>query len=523
MKFDEIMEFHPQNKENFDAIQKAYSESSLVPFVGAGLGIPPYKGWGAALKSICSVVPNALPELERLLSDGNYEQAASYVFDTLKVGRFTVAFRKEFEENKIFEKGLSKAMALLPDIFPGLVFTTNYDRCLEISYSLRGRGFNAIYNIRDTQGYQDVIDQMLRGQPHSLFKLHGDIDNMSGRVLLRKEYDDLYREDGPFAKLLSQFFYHKRFLFIGCSMSGTDRYMQVLKQVAEQHTIPNYAILPVMRRKMDETEEEYKACVDGWEALLSEHWILPVFYPAGDYDSVAELLKALNTTPQNTRDNNTAHPTGFYGRNTLVEDILKQLKANRCLLVHGEGGIGKTQVCEEVVSRFEGKAVRVYLQGTRGYLSLLQSLQNSLGLRTIKTEIAEDWMKQAILEKLRSCSSCEPFLLYLDNFEDVLLQIDCSASTQEGTDEAVVDGDPSVELIVELANSMPKLFNILISSRDVLTGLPSKRVGPLDDQSMRMLLQSGEQYVVGDAHHELRLAVGFMQKLIQRGEKSVGQ
>lgn len=77
----------------------------------------------------------------------------------------------------------------------------------------------------------------------------------------------------------------------------------------------------------------------------------------------------------------------------------------------------------------------------------------------------------------------------LDNFEDVLLQKGGSASTEEGTDEAVIDGDPSVELIVELANTMPKLFCLLISSRDVLTGLPSKRVDPLDDQSMRMLFQ----------------------------------
>ena len=46
-----------------------------------------------------------------------------------------------------------------------------------------------------------IIDQTLRNQPHKLFKLHGDIDNISGRVLLEEEYDKLYAEDGPFIKL----------------------------------------------------------------------------------------------------------------------------------------------------------------------------------------------------------------------------------------------------------------------------------------------------------------------------------
>lgn len=488
MKFDELMKFHPQNKENFDEIKKAYSERALVPFVGAGLGIPPYKGWGEALKSICSVVPNALPELERLLSDNKYEQAASHVYNSLKIARFTRAFHKEFSPDKINEKGLSEAMKLLPTVFTGLVFTTNYDRCLEMSYFMEKRVFNAIYNIRDTQGYQSVIDQMLRGQPHILFKIHGDIDNSSGRVLLKEEYDDLYKENGPFVELLLKCFSYKCFLFIGCSMTGTDRYMQVLKQIAANHTIPHYAILPMLTRKDDETEETYQTREEEWESLLSDHWILPVFYPAGDYASVAEVLKSLNTTQQKTMGKSFVHHTGFYGRKTVVEEIQAQLRTDKYLLVYGEAGIGKTQVCEEIVSRFEGNTVTVYLQGARGYLSLLESMQNALGLAIWKSEKNEDQMKQAILEELRSLSSNKPFLIYLDNFEDVLLQENIYSHTGEKV-EAVEDSDPSVALIVELVNVMPKQCHLLISSRDVLTGFPSKKVNPLDDSSMLMLFQ----------------------------------
>ena len=490
MKIDELMEFHPLNKENFEGIQKAYSEGALVPFVGAGLGIPPYRGWGEALKSICSVVPSALPELDRLLSENNYELAASHVYNSLKTGRFTMAFRKEFSPDKMSEKGLSEAMKLLPSVFPGLVFTTNYDRCLEMSYYMAGRVFNSVYCIRDTQGYQDPIDQMFRGQPHYLFKIHGDIENLSGRVLLKEEYDDLYKDDGPFAELLLSCFHYKCFLFIGCSITGTDRYMQLLKQIASNHTSPHYAILPTLKRKDGETKIEYQARVDEWESLLSDHWILPVFYPAGDYSSVAEVLKALITTKQKTIGKNFVHHTGFYGRESLVEEFQAQLSSERCLLVHGEAGIGKTQVCEEIVSKFEGKALPIYLQGARGYLSLLQSLHNALELAASRNEKNEERMKHDILAELYSLSTNEPFLLYLDNFEDVLIQENNIAPTQGKQTEVVEDGDPSVALIVELVNTMPNQFHLLISSRDVLTGFPSlKKVNPLDDSSMLMLFQ----------------------------------
>jgi len=497
MRFNELMEFHPQNKRNFDRIKNAYSENTLVPFVGAGLGIPPYKGWGNALESICSVVPNALPELKRLLLANEYELAASHVFSALKVARFNVAFYEEFSPNKITEQGLSAAMQLLPEIFPGLVFTTNYDRCLETSYNIKGRVFNAVYSIRDKKGYQDVIDQMLRGQPHSLFKIHGDIDNLSGRVLLNEEYNELYDENGPFAQLLSQFFYHKCFLFIGCSMTGNDRYMHVLKQVAAKHTIPNYAILPKLERKANEEEALYQARIDKWESLLSEHWILPVFYPAGDYASVLELLKALDTTQHNTLEKSVVHHTGFYGRKTLVEEIQKRLMAERYLLVHGEGGIGKTQVCEEVVSRFNGKAIKIYLQGARDYLSLLRSMQHSFGLPMTMSETDVNQMKQAVLEKIRSLSTNNPFLIYLDNFEDVLLQKSSLNTAQDELSEVDEGNDPSVDFIIELVNGMTEQCFLLISSRDLLTGFPSKKVDPLDDSSMLMLFQKVFQQAGG--------------------------
>lgn len=515
MTFNSLMEFHPGNRKNFKGLLEAYSYNRLVPFVGAGLGIPPYKTWGNALRSMCSVVPRALPELDNLLNFGDYEKAASYVFSTLQIARFTEAFREEFSPEKINTHGLSPSMELLPQIFTGLVFTTNYDRCLEASYSKMGRSFNSVYCIRDPNGYGDVTDQMMRNQPHNLFKIHGDIDNLSGRVLLETEYDELYAEEGPFEKLLSDFFRYKQFLFLGCSLTGTDRYMKILKQVAEKHTIPNYAILPTLERKNKESKSSYLARVDAWERLLSEHWILPVFYPDGEYESVTELLRSLDTTTQINKDKNAVHVTGFYGRGSLVKEAREQLKQHNYVMLYGEGGIGKTQVCEEIVSKFDGNAVKIYLQGISGYSALLQSMCNALGLNSVKNDTNDDLKKKAIIEDLRSRSANCPFLLYLDNFEDVLLQKESSISSINESGESTEDLDPSVALITEFMSENIPQFYLLISSRDVLTGFPSKRVTPLDDASMLMLfqrvfLQSGGQ------QEQLTQEADLVAQLIQR-------
>ena len=78
----------------------------------------------------------------------------------------------------------------------------------------------------------------------------------------------------------------------------------------------------------------------------------------------------------------------------------------------------------------------------------------------------------------------------------------------EETDENV---DPAVEWITELMFCNVRQFYLLISSRDVLLGCPSKRVTPLDNTSMVMLFQRVFRQSVGQQEKLLEEAVAVTQ------------
>lgn len=78
----------------------------------------------------------------------------------------------------------------------------------------------------------------------------------------------------------------------------------------------------------------------------------------------------------------------------------------------------------------------------------------------------------------------------------------------EETDENV---DPAVEWITELMFCNVRQFYLLISSRDVLLGCPSKRVIPLDNTSMVMLFQRVFRQSGGQQEKLLEEAVAVTQ------------
>ncbi len=500
MNFNDIMDFHKENKDNFELLKKDYEEGLIVPFIGAGLSIPPYSGWGDALRNIYSIIDDAKDVLEDLLNRNEFELAAQYVYDRLGTKRFNKAFNREFSLEKIVDTGLSKAMLLLPNLFNGPIFTTNYDHCIEEAY---GNDFRQVVQLKNNGSDLSVVGQTFRDQPHFLFKLHGDI--VSGRILLKTEYDELYAEGGWFEKILENLFAFKKFLFLGCSLTGTDRYMNSIDRTSG-YSADNYAILPMLDKKKSESNEEYKTRQEKWETLLSNYNISPIFYPAGDYSSVVEILEALK---HNFEINSIwENPTGFIGRDDEIQKIEDQLNKYRYVFVHGEGGIGKTQVCERIVSRFFGESIRVYLQGSTGYASLINAVAKAVGINCINKKI-ENLISEINLV-VANLSSKKPLLIYLDNFEDVMA---CNMGTtidEENNNQP----DPAVNWIINIINNSPSSLKVLISTRDHIPGPTSYELPILGEPEMTMLFQN-EFNRAGGESLRLKIENNAIAKLVK--------
>lgn len=115
--FEQIMECHPENRDTFRSLVN--NMRFIVPFIGAGLSIPPYQTWRDTLLTIANQEGSTIftGEILTLLDKGMYEEAASALLKRRGQARFDNDFIKKFSQTKLTGIKLSEAMELLPSLF----------------------------------------------------------------------------------------------------------------------------------------------------------------------------------------------------------------------------------------------------------------------------------------------------------------------------------------------------------------------------------------------------------------------
>lgn len=280
-KADEILELY-DNQKRFNKLKKAHIQDAVIPFIGAGMSMPcGYPGWTEFLRQVCNESWLPKEDLEILLNEWKYEEAAQALADNMP----TVSFNEAIENTFCSDENLEGPIQLLPYIFNTSVITTNFDDVIKNCYKAANMSFSETLLGPDAH----ELPRYLGEGNKVLVKLHGKANSSRNRVLTHVEYEEHYGSP-PCLQTIIEAISTKTLLFLGCSL-GVDRTIQALTNLVttkgHDSTTRHYAFLSI-----DKDKEEER--LDRRDELAKAN-IFPIWYPADEdrNDCIEALLYKL--------------------------------------------------------------------------------------------------------------------------------------------------------------------------------------------------------------------------------------
>ncbi|MBE6946124.1 MAG: tetratricopeptide repeat protein [Ruminococcaceae bacterium] len=372
MEFSELMDCH--NHSEYDCNQVVYDDliaqlrrKNVVPVIGAGLSAFVYPQWNGLLEDRAKA-EGIWNEVETCLNDGQYEEAAELLAEKMRTRPWKRFLLDTFSEGKIADLTPEKLgyRMRIPQLFPELILTLNFDRVLEKVFGLANLDESlGVLNPSDDFTAARREDAIRHGAP-LLLKLHGDFKDFSNMVLTKAKYDEFYGSDPknpdytkPLPALLKRQMQNKCLLFLGCSL-GPDRICTLLKVCAPAGKDAHFTLL-----SKPESEAEFEKRRDELEAM----GVQVIWYPAGKHTEsltafFTQLAKDLGIQPPDGNKSASAHPNPryksaatLYGRDADIRAVVEAMTEPeaRVVWVEGPAGIGKTEVCKAAYREIHGK------------------------------------------------------------------------------------------------------------------------------------------------------------------------
>lgn len=288
--FEEIMAYHPDNKDVYSEIKE--NLSNLVPFVGAGLTQFAYPSWNQALTELADKITNKTDskQVKKLIRDGNYMDAAQQLENLRTPSNLARDIAHLFSSDHLADKMSmvpKEAISLLPWLFQGLVLTTNFDETLETVYRECEHPFQTV-----SHPGHPILEQFIKNQNHcGLFKMHGTVAGnlieYENIVFTSEQYDRHYGKDSTLIRDLKSCFEKRLMFFLGCSLEK-DRTMDIIQDAIIQG-VNHYAIIECKKSERDEKARK-----------LGEKYIRVILYEQGRHEAVRIILEHLleETNPE---------------------------------------------------------------------------------------------------------------------------------------------------------------------------------------------------------------------------------
>ncbi|MBL4657125.1 MAG: SIR2 family protein [Flavobacteriales bacterium] len=278
-KASEILDLF-DNRNRFEQLQRTFDNDKVMPFLGAGISMASgYPSWTGFLFEACEESHVTEAELDTLLGNGQYEEAAQTLHDDMTATGFNEILELVYKS----KKEIYGAIHYLPKLFSkSSVITTNFDDLIEKIFNDADQTFDQIKSGR-------ALNEVLRLIPMGnrlLIKLHGNCDLVAERVLLKSEYDEAYADGNNVRNFFNRILFGQSLLFIGCSLT-VDRTIQAMIKVVEEHgaeTLPRHYAFLELKNGDDRLAKK--------KELLRAN-IFPIWYSEGEHEESIEALFTL--------------------------------------------------------------------------------------------------------------------------------------------------------------------------------------------------------------------------------------
>jgi hypothetical protein len=197
--------------DHFEQLAHAVAERRAILFVGAGVsmsvGLP---SWRDLIGHMCAELGIEAEAGERWTA-ANYQTLAEYYrIRQGSIGPLRSWMDRHWSVSRTAVEG-SEIHRLIVELDFPLIYTTNYDRNLEVAYEVHEKPFAKIATARDMSRAANAATQIV--------KFHGDFDDDGSLVLAESDYFERLAFDAPLDVKLRADAFARTVLFVGYSVS----------------------------------------------------------------------------------------------------------------------------------------------------------------------------------------------------------------------------------------------------------------------------------------------------------------
>lgn len=252
---------------------KALKEDNAVVFAGAGLSVASgYFDWKRLLAPIAS-------KLDLDINDENDLTLLAQFFIDNKGGRgeLNQILIEEFHKAGIQSSENHEILARLPI---GIFWTTNFDSLIEDTIKYVGK-------TPDVKRKEDDLSINIPRRDAIVYKMHGDINDISKVVLTKHDYEDYYKTRELFSNAFKADFVSRTMLFIGFSFTdpNLDYLISRIRTIQGENKKPDYYFIKeeVDKKKLNRQKIRAKN--------LEQYGLRPLWIK--DYSEITEVLKEI--------------------------------------------------------------------------------------------------------------------------------------------------------------------------------------------------------------------------------------